>query len=264
MASRKHKYREVDEIFIENNYSKFGLNYCIKNTHLSRNVVLSIITKKRLKRAKEKINIDLNNKFFCYLLGLIWSDGTIYKYKKSDNRIALCMVSEDMYDILPHIKNICNWSILHNDNKKRKCKDTITLRITDSDFRKFLIRNDYLNKSYISADKILNLIPDNNIRYFLRGIIDGDGCFYLNKNNYQRYISICSSYEQDWTYMEKVSKKLGCKYHIIKSKFKGGKSSTFKMCNKNSILSFGTYIYEDFFGIKRKYDKFLEIKSSYS
>lgn len=28
---------------------------------------------------KEKINIDFNNKYFCYILGLIWADGYVEK-----------------------------------------------------------------------------------------------------------------------------------------------------------------------------------------
>jgi hypothetical protein len=33
--------------------------------------------------SEEKIKIDLNNKYFCYILGLIWSDGHICKkYKR--------------------------------------------------------------------------------------------------------------------------------------------------------------------------------------
>jgi len=45
----------------------------------------------------------------------------------------------------------------------------------------FLVDNDYKLKSYNSADKILSKIPNSLHHYFFRGLIDGDGCFYLNK-----------------------------------------------------------------------------------
>jgi len=48
-----------------------------------------------------------------------------------------------------------------------------------------------------SHEKILNHIPKEYHPYFLRGLIDGDGNFYINLENYCYQFSIASRYEQD-------------------------------------------------------------------
>jgi len=63
-------------------------------------------------------------------------------------------------------------------------KDNHHLKIVDLGFKnplELLVDNDYKLKSYNSADKILSKIPNSLHHYFFRGLIDGDGCFYLNK-----------------------------------------------------------------------------------
>lgn len=203
---------------------------------------------------KEFIKIDLDNKYFCYILGLLWGDGYLYK-----GRIGITMISEDLEQLLIIFNSIGNWKI--NRSVRNNYKEQLTLRITDSNFYNFLVEMDYNIKSKTSPNKILSLLKENNIKYFLRGFFDADGCFYLNKNT--RQCIITSNYEQNWEFITNFFNEKNWKHSIGRQKSETGNRSFVRMTNKD-IVKFGKFIYEDFFGIERKYNKFLEIEKSYS
>jgi hypothetical protein len=210
---------------------------------------------------KEKINIDFNNKYFCYILGLIWADGYV---EKNSNRVTVSIIEEDMENIKYIFKETGFWLEDYFNNEKRKFKNQLRLSISDKYFSEFLSQNDFKEKSKKSPYKVLSLISSKNIKYFLRGISDGDGCFYYNKKNYTRQYVISSTYEQEWSYISDILKLLDCKYEIRKVINKKGKSksSLIRITNKD-IIKFGDYIYDDFFGLERKFKIYKIIKNSY-
>lgn len=208
---------------------------------------------------KEKINIDLNNKYFCYILGLIWADGHV---AKKYNRVTISLVEEDMFSLLNIFENTGYWNIYYSNNEKRNYKNQMRMSISDKDFKNFLVNYNYITKSLDSPDKLISQMPINNLRHFIRGIVDGDGCFYFNKKNYLRQMVITSTHDQNWNYLIQLCNSLNIKYRIDKIKNLKSKSSMFRICNKD-IITFGNYIYEDFFGLRRKLDKFNNIVKSY-
>ena len=52
-------------------------------------------------------------------------------------------------------------------------------------------------KSSESHQKIIEFIPEQYRNYFIRGFIDGDGCFYCVKNSTSITFSLCGNYNQD-------------------------------------------------------------------
>jgi hypothetical protein len=250
-----------EEEFIVKNYPKFGSKYCKNILQIDIKKIMSVVSKYRLKREKiDKIKIDINNKYFCYLLGLIWSDGHV---SKITNRIGLSLVEEDINDIKNLLNKVGVWNYTYFDNSRRNYRNQISVRMSDINFKKFLVENDFLEKSFKSPDKIISLIPPDNIKYFIRGISDGDGCFYYNKKQYVRQYCIASTYNQDWSYMMSILDKIDCKFKIEKTKKERSQSSIIRITNKD-ILKIGEFIYDDFFGLNRKYEKFLIIKESYN
>jgi hypothetical protein len=251
----------AEEKFIIENYSSYGFKYCIENLKIDKKLAKSIISKYGLKRNKiNKINIDTNNKYFCYLLGLIWSDGHI---EKKTNRIALSLVEDDIYDIKDIIDKVGVWNYRYCDNKKRNYRNQISIRMSDLKFKKFLADNDFLEKSFRSPDKVISLMPKDNLKYFIRGISDGDGCFYYNKKQYTRQFCISSTYYQNWNYMVDIFNNIGCKFKIERIEKENSKFSLIRVTSKD-ILKVGNYIYDDdFFGLSRKYQKFKLIEESY-
>lgn len=52
-------------------------------------------------------------------------------------------------------------------------------------------------KSSESHQKIIEFIPEQYRNYFIRGFIDGDGCYYHVKKSNTIVFSICGNYSQD-------------------------------------------------------------------
>jgi hypothetical protein len=201
----------------------------------------------------------LKNKYFCYIFGLIWADGYI------GDRIDITMLYDDLYPMLDIFDQVdVDWKFIEReriDNRSGKLmKKTLTIRTSDKKMKKFLLSMDFDKKSKSSPLKILNLIDTDNIKYFIRGLFDGDGCFYHKGNTKQ--CSIASNYEQNWDYMSNIFNALNCRNYISRQDGKYGKNSVIRITSKD-FIKFGDYMYEDFFGMVRKYNKFNRMKKSY-
>lgn len=250
-----------NEDFIIKNYNKLGLKKCSEQLSLSKGKVLYIVKKFNLKM-DPNVNIKYFNRYFtkhsCYLLGLLWADGYI---KENTRTINLECIKSDMFYFEPVFKKTGDWSFYERQRGNYK----ITTKATTSNtlFNQFLCENDYHLKSIKSPIKILSIIPNNLICYFLLGVIDGDGCFYFNKEQYLRHFSISGSLNQDWSSFEKIFNFLNIKYKINRRPNQKNGSSFIRVTNKSDILKLGSYIYttinEDKIGLKRKYEKYLEM-----
>lgn len=161
---------------------------------------------------------------------------------------------------MDNIKNTLNkfgkWNFyerVRGDNKPTCTASTNSRRIYD-----FLVSKDFKKKSGASADKILEVIPDNLKHYFFRGLIDGDG-HIRNKG-----ITIGSCYQQDWGYVTRLTERLGIASYIYRIRRDKSKSSSLEI-NGIHALNFCKYIYQgvehDGIGLTRKYNSFLKLKS---
>ena len=206
----------------------------------------------------EETNI---NKELAYFLGFLWADGHISNNKHY--KIYLSIKENDGESIKNYIKSIGDITIRYKNMERYGYSNQILFYLGDKNFHNFLEKNDYLHKSKVSPDKILSILNENIKKYFMLGLVDGDGCFYYNKKNYLRQFSITSNYDQNWNYMINLSKKLGIeKYNIIKRNNKENqRCSLYRVCNKKDIKKIYDYIYFDknFIPLKRKYNKCQEI-----
>lgn len=264
---RKYTYSDYETEFIKTHWPIHGSRYVVENLNISQQKLDSFICLNKLKFFRDELSIDMTNKYFCYILGLIWADGTVSI--KDKNRVSVKLQSNDAHHIAWIFSKTGEWKQDYAKSKTKNWKDTIRFSKSDKKFKVFLLQNDYNKKSYVSPDKIMTLISTKNLKYFIRGVFDGDGCFVLN--NYPkskrttRGAFISSTYEQDWKYMATLCTELNCKFSVrkvINNKEKNYKSSVFNI-SSGDIIRFGNYIYEDFFGLKRKYDKFTAISNSY-
>src|ERR1035437_173917 len=92
----KHIFTKEERKFILKNYPKYGLKYCISNSFLSQKSISAFVTMHKLKVVRRYINIDINNKYFCYILGLIWADGSV---DKKYNKISISLKQKDMNNL---------------------------------------------------------------------------------------------------------------------------------------------------------------------
>jgi hypothetical protein len=292
MENKVRRFWSEEEIcFLKENYPKNGGIFCAQ--HLCRTLIAvqgkamviglrQSSEQKSIIRKREGINKDYNSydvnpmqflkidtSEIAYILGLLWSDGYV---NKKTNAISISIKKED-FDKIKHIfKKTGNWRFYDRKPPGNRAVQT-TAHTSNSVIKNFLSENDYLVKSNNSADKILNKIPNNLKHYFFRGVVDGDGCFYVklktDKNKVCRHCSIGGTLQQDWGFLEKLfNKKLKIKFSIERTTRENGKYSKVMLTNKESIESFGNYIYEGFpkdsMGLKRKYEKFIGILKSYS
>ncbi len=275
------KWKEEDIEFLKENYSKNGTEFCAINLDrnknsvfkranrlglkLDKNVVGEINKKAQIKFQDERPNSDfninieqflyINKKEVAYFLGFLWADGYIIKKR---NEIRMEIINDDLCKIKIVLKTLGKWTYATRQRGNKKIGSITT---NNKKLVQFLIDNDYENKSYMSANKILSKIPLELKHYFFRGLIDGDGCFYISKNKEKR-LSISSGYDQDWSYVKDICSLINVKFYEHRNHYKTGSYSVIEFNGVNSKI-FGDYIYKDYqidnIGLNRKYIKYLEI-----
>jgi hypothetical protein len=277
------KVKKEDLEIIIKEYPFYGSKKCMELTNLTLNSVLCVVNKYKLKilnrsqhilNYKSKIKTVFNPTYFIdemtkesvYILGLLWADGSLGNDKNCDIRVEI--VKEDLDKLSEIFKKTGKWN--YYERTRNKWKPIASFVINNRTFFNFLIENDYKNKSLVSPFKIIDIIPENLKHYFFRGLIDGDGCFYINQKQYTYQFTITSSYEQDWSYLENLLKNYDIKYSICKRQSinkkteKMNRSSVLRITNKNDIKKFGEFIYKDYdsdqMGLNRKYKIFEQIK----
>lgn len=264
---KKHKWSEDEVNFLINEYPNNDINYC---SELLGIPVEQIVYKKRVLKLKKNKTLnysefkEITNSYTAYILGFMWADGHV----RNDGRhFNVGGVKEDIDEIEFLFFKIGNWCKSIQDRSKHGWKTAVYLIGSNKEIYDFLLEHDFDKKSSVSADKILNKIPDNLKHYFFRGLIDGDGSFYYK--DYTRQFALTSSYEQDWSYFEKICCELNIKYKIKrivsfnKKTNKENKSSVLRILGKE-IIKLGSYIYKgDDFGLSRKLNKYKKIKESY-
>lgn len=221
-------------------------------------------------RNQTTLGVDANGFINCttphhaYVLGFAWADGhLLYKYKRKEIRIEI--VKEDMDILIPTIRMTGKW--YHASRKRKNRKEQSIASVSNSMLCDYLHDNGYLEKSKISPDKILKQIPEKYHKFFLRGWVDGDGCFYMNKTAKQ--FSIAGSFEQDWGALESIFTANGIKYTVQRRQIKETetkitRASYIRITNKPSLIILDSLLYDDKYdgiGLYRKYKKCKEIIS---
>jgi hypothetical protein len=290
------KWTDEQTEFLIKNYSNKGPAFCAENigkksaTIVQRAIKLGIkvdkkvvsklissgIKKSESNREYDSYNVNpgiflnIKTKEVAYLLGLIWADGNV-SFANNASKTPIIKhnaIEEDNQFFLPIFKNTGDWHSFTNLNEKAIGNKPISTNWTcNRIIGEFLIENDYRDKNK-SPDKILSLIPENLKHYFYRGFFDGDGSISVghSKNgNLYRSLSFSASKNQDWSFIENLLDDLNIKYKIRKLKDDLGESSQIYFFNKHDIMLFFNYInknndYENM-GLKRKFDKFIKLKS---
>lgn len=209
----------------------------------------------------------IDNPIVAYFLGFLWADGWVNKKEKINN-FLIKINSEDgeyLKKLLPRIGkfNIRDYTI---SDKRFKNDSNITIfECTEKLVKSFLVENDFLIKSETSPVKILNLIPENLTKYFMRGLFDGDGNFYCNKKQGLYHFYLHGSFNQKYEAIEMFLENQGIPFKITRKTSKKGSYSFLRVVGKPNVINLGNNIYDSFetdqIGFTRKYNKFLEIKS---
>lgn len=177
-------YIQQNKEKIRDDFIKNGL-YCediAKKYRIDVNSVYRILDSYNIKRQtgyKTKCNTDyfekIDNPDKAYLLGFITADGSIIgKYHNS----CTIEVQEKDRELIEYAKNQINPKAkitICNYKEKRDVKVSFGSKKLCSDLSKFQV---VPNKSKIIKRVPTEYIPQKFLKYYFRGLIDGDGCIH--------------------------------------------------------------------------------------
>lgn len=127
----------------------------------------------------------IDNEHKAYWLGFIYADGYVNSQKSS---FELRVQESDLEHLKKFIKSINGNMPIRETNKviKDKTYKGYSLQVNSIKFKNDLIKQGcFENKSLILKFPIEKQVPKELIHHFIRGYIDGDGCYVLRKNTYQ-------------------------------------------------------------------------------
>jgi len=195
-----------------------------------------------------------------YILGLLWADGSSYK---PNHRIGLVLKNCDMEEIKPTLAKTFGWGFYERKLEEAQTQPIVYAYISNKKLFTFLENLDFCEKSTKSPDKLLSLMPEYLHKYFFRGIIDGDGCFHVNKKYFLYHFVMTSSINQDWSYFVKMLDSLDIKYKVKQSSSLNKKQilnscSRILVTSRKEIIKLIDFIYNDYsndkIGFTRKYE----------
>jgi hypothetical protein len=282
----RHTYTQYEKEFIIKFYASNGGDYCSKHLNIPPKKIKKIanywglILNKDLKiqlqkdayyrRYKNK-DVNLANDlftswpdFWVYLLGYIWADGCL---EKDSYRINLKIAVEDGKHVErmlqnSNIKNIMTTRLI--SKAKESWKDTLEIRITDKNIHQKLCEFGYNMKSTVSPI-ILDVLPETKKSLWFLGYFDGDGSIHKSnsKSNpqddiYPTIICLHSTYDYDWTLIERDINNNDIKGKVSRYKNKLGQgSSTYTINRINDVVKFINFIYSGsntLYALSRKFE----------
>lgn len=274
MANHLHY---LEEQYILENYPKFGVPAVASKLSRSNSTITRYVKKMNLHRNKSlkgdreqipdfKYDLDFShvfdkeiNKELAYWLGFFWADGTVGE----DGSIVIEIVKEDGEQLRPIFDSIFPFSINYRERQGRKPQ--MSFRTCNKKVKELLNSLGKYPKSFESHEKIFNYLDNEELKiYFLRGLIDGDGNFYINSSEYYAQFTIASNFNQDWSFLLDYLKEFHP--HICQSDKKSGKSSVLRITGETNLLKLINFLqYKNIsIGLQRKANKALEIIELYN
>lgn len=273
----KTKITEKQIKFLKKNYAEKGATECAKILKLDVKIVYKNAYALGLKVSPERWSkaqserslktnypsidkfLKLNNPKMVYLMGLMWADGYLHDTK---NRFELTILKSDFNEIINIIKDLGDWIIYERNRKDRKA--SITVGCYSKQICDLMREYGFADKS-IHSPLFLNRIPEDLIHYFFRGLIDGDGCFYISPDKKCRQFYLAGSYDQEWNYFTNFLKEFNIKYKIKQKIQRKTQKYSVVFLSGKALVKLGEIIYKNFnndnIGFARKFSKFTLIKN---
>lgn len=259
-------FSKDDVTFISKNYNSMSATQIGEILGFSKSQIDGKISKLNLDKKQRKKNdmyfskIDTSLK--AYFLGFIYADGyIIYNPQNANYELGMSLQSQDKY-ILDRLNDELGgeFKIYHNkpktvimkkiNNKEIHSGHSDTLRIYSKN-----IVEDLISLGIVTNKSSKDVFPaiDNDFFFdFLRGYIDGDGCYYTY-NNYV-YMHITCSSEKPLNYIQEELYRYNIKTHLYQENFKKYRLMCTNTKEMNKLVNC-LYYKDDLFYLKRKYEK---------
>ena len=267
----------LEKDFIKENYLLFGPRVVAKRLNRSESSVINYAKELGLQLDCSKklseidcptFQYDLNfyNVFtkpltveLAYWLGFFWADGTINR----ESSLIIEITQEDGEELKEVFYKVFPFSIRTRERSGRKPQ--MTYSVANKLVASLLTTLGKYPKSAESHEKIFNYLKTDELKlYFLRGLIDGDGNFYINDKEHYAQFTLASNINQDWTFLQEYLKNFNP--HIHTSEKNSGKSSILRITGKTNVINFIKYLkYDsDEIGLPRKVKKAQDILQLYN
>ena len=264
----KHVFTEEEKQYMLDNYQDKTYVEIAKDLGLTDRQVRGWVNGHGLKKLT-----PINGNYFdnidtplkAYFLGLIYADGCIYHTVPYGYYFILVLQSQDIY-VLEKLKQELNaqCKLIHRDPYEHEILGTTTM---SHDLDRLIINSKPLYQSLIKQNIVprktySDIFPQVEEKYFfdyLRGYIDGDGCYCINSHGKLRTSIICNS-KKNLEYIQSRLLKYDIHTHILPCK-----NHYVLSCSRekdNFILLHHLYYEDDVFCLQRKYDKIKHLLGS--
>ncbi len=213
----------------------------------------------KLRKINDHYFDNIDNSLKAYFLGYIFADGWIIFNEKNRNyEFGMELQSQDKYILEKLNYELGNKNEIRHNNSCKRIINGNEANIGDMDCLRVFSKNLVLGliKNGVETNKTQKDIhPDVEEKYFfdwLRGYIDGDGCFYKSRNNYYMHIT-CSSD----VVLKYIKDKL-IKYNIETNVYKENDKKYRLSCTTiKEMKKLVTHLYykDELFCLTRKYEK---------
>ena len=249
--------------------------YHTANTTLKKFLKENNIELKKKYTLNENIFNTIDSEEKAYWMGFIWCDGyngIRHRNKNKTYEFKLSIMSEDYqhlekFNTFLQSNREIKYYVSGSFNKKSK---EARLLIANSKFG-YILEDKYgLIPNRTDTSKLLNNIPKEFIRDFIRGVVDADGsliCSFTKGEKYSYYKAslTISTYEEldnfinDYLYENNI---INCKSKLSKRhKERDGNCFTLKYCGNINAIRLMDWLYKDSkIYLDRKYKKYLKIK----
>lgn len=202
--------------------------------------------------------IDSPNK--AYFLGLIYADGwVIYDEKVGTYELGLQLQSQDKY-ILEKLNQELGGvhDIIHTPSRKKIIKGVETISNEQDILRVYSkqLVNDLMALNIVpnkTKCSLYPIIPDKYFFDFLRGYIDGDGCYYINRNG-SCEVTITCSQKQPLEWVSFTLQQMNINTSVYQEYDKKYRLYCFRKDDVKTLIN-KLYYNIDIFCLIRKYNK---------
>lgn len=219
----------------------------------------------------ETVFDKMDNQNSAYFLGLLYADGTNYE----NGVIKIDLVEQDL-ETLESFKKFLNYTgeIKHYKGENKliggsyyDCQPTCRLSIRSKHISENLSKFGCTsNKTYTLMFPSGDIVPENLIRHFIRGYMDGDGgiSYWIDNENtgHKKFqIHFCGTTDMINNIAKILSEKFNCCPAITdRYEERNNNNLQFNICGNLVVRKILDWLYDDSeVKMKRKYDKYLEL-----
>lgn len=168
--------------------SESGISNMLKQNNVSVRQIQGLCN--RVYNVNEKYFEKIDTEDKAYFLGLLYADG------HNNNEGFRISLQERDKDILEVFKRKIEFSgeLKFVSKKNKNWQNQFALSVFSMKISNDLNKLGCFNRKSLVLSFPFGLVPDDLLHHFVRGVWDGDGCFYINKNQSSKnVISVISS-----------------------------------------------------------------------